>query len=174
MWQIAIDTPVGRLRAFANEAGLRAIVWPGCDVERYGISGRVGDGAGNDALACLTDQVAEYFAGTRRQFDLPLDPVGTAFQRLAWNALRAIPYATTRTYGEQAAAIGRPSAARAVGAANGRNPLSIVVPCHRVIGADGGLIGFAGGVGVKRFLLEHERNMVNRPSGLVLGAEHLP
>ena len=94
-------------------------------------------------------RLAEYFAGTRRTFDLDLDPAGTDFQLRAWNALRTIPYAQTISYGEQAAELGEPGAARAVGAANGRNPLSIVVPCHRVVAASGALTGFAGGLDTK-------------------------
>ncbi|HSO05334.1 MAG TPA: methylated-DNA--[protein]-cysteine S-methyltransferase [Candidatus Limnocylindrales bacterium] len=102
-------------------------------------------------------QLEEYFAGSRREFDLALDPAGTDFQLRAWTALRTIPYGTTVSYGEQAAEIGEPGAARAVGAANGRNPLSIVVPCHRVVAASGALTGFAGGLGTKAWLLDHER-----------------
>ena len=102
-------------------------------------------------------QLEEYFSGSRREFDLALDPVGTDFQRRAWMALRTIPYGRTISYGEQAAEMGEPGAARAVGAANGRNPLSIVVPCHRVVAASGALTGFAGGLGTKAWLLDHER-----------------
>ncbi|MEZ4385924.1 MAG: methylated-DNA--[protein]-cysteine S-methyltransferase [Nannocystaceae bacterium] len=103
-------------------------------------------------------QLREYLAGERRDFDLTLrpSPSGTDFQRRAWGALRAIPYGETRSYAEQAAAIGAPTASRAIGAANGANPLPIVVPCHRVLGADGSLTGFAGGVAIKRWLLDHE------------------
>lgn len=107
-------------------------------------------------LARAVRQLGEYFASGRRVFDVPLDPVGTPFQLRAWAQLRKIPYGTTLTYGEQAAAMGRPRAARAVGAANGRNPISIFVPCHRVIGADGSLTGFGGGLETKRFLLALE------------------
>ena len=102
-------------------------------------------------------QLVEWFAGARTVFDLPLDlSAATAFQRRAWLALAEIPYATTRSYGEQAGVLGMPRSARAVGAANGRNPLSIVLPCHRLIGANGALTGFSGGLEVKRALLEHE------------------
>ena len=102
-------------------------------------------------------QLAEYFAGARTEFELELAPEGTPFQRLVWDALRAIPYGVTVTYGHLARAIGRPAASRAVGAANGRNPLSIIVPCHRVIGAGGALTGYGGGLPAKQFLLQHER-----------------
>jgi methylated-DNA-[protein]-cysteine S-methyltransferase len=105
-------------------------------------------------------QLEEYFAGRRQTFDLPLDPVGTSFQRAAWDALRTIDYGSTVSYGEQAARMGDRRKARAVGAANGRNPISIVVPCHRVVGADGALTGFAGGLETKAWLLDHERRVL--------------
>ncbi len=103
------------------------------------------------------DQLLEYLAGRRRDFDLPLDPEGTPFQKSVWEALRAIPWGTTRTYGQIAAAIGRPKAVRAVGQANNRNPIAIFIPCHRVVGADGALTGYAGGLDMKQKLLELER-----------------
>jgi methylated-DNA-[protein]-cysteine S-methyltransferase len=102
------------------------------------------------------EQLAEYFAGERQEFDLPLDPVGTEFQVRVWRSLAQIGFGETWTYGRQAEWLGRPGASRAVGAANGRNPLSIVLPCHRVVGASGSLTGFAGGLGAKRWLLAHE------------------
>lgn len=105
-------------------------------------------------------QLEEYFAGRRRNFELPLRPRGTDFQRAVWSALREIPFGETRTYAQQAAAIRRPKAVRAVGAANGRNPLWIVVPCHRVIGKDGSLTGYAGGLDVKKYLLALESKEV--------------
>jgi methylated-DNA-[protein]-cysteine S-methyltransferase len=105
-------------------------------------------------------QLDDYFAGRRTSFDLPLDLQGTPFQQDAWRALAEIPFGETRTYAQQAGRLGRPSASRAVGAANGRNPLSIVLPCHRVVGSDGSLTGFAGGLETKRWLLEHERAVV--------------
>ena len=102
-------------------------------------------------------QLAEYFAGTRTEFELELAPGGTPFQQLVWSALRAIPFGATVSYGHIARAIGRPAASRAVGAANGRNPIAIIVPCHRVIGSSGALTGYGGGLPAKQFLLEHER-----------------
>ena len=105
-------------------------------------------------------QLNEYFAGTRRSFDLPLAPSGTEFQRACWDALVEIPYGETRSYGEQAARIGRPDRARAVGAANGANPIAIIQPCHRVIGADGSLTGFGGGLETKRRLLDLEAGIL--------------
>lgn len=108
------------------------------------------------ALKPVTSQLAAYFSGTRREFDLPLAPAGTEFQRRVWNALLEIPYGETWSYGELAARIGSPGAARAVGLANGRNPISVIVPCHRVIGADGSLTGYGGGMDRKRILLDLE------------------
>lgn len=102
-------------------------------------------------------QLEEYFAGTRKQFDLPLRPKGTEFQKKIWNILRQIPYGETRSYGEVAALAGNPKASRAVGGANHKNPIMIIIPCHRVIGADGNLVGFGGGLDVKRYLLSLEK-----------------
>lgn len=151
-----IESPVGPLHAYASPDGLRALLWPQLDLARYGLGEVRREDAGQPTLATLRRQLEEYFRGERRTFDLPLDPVGTQFQLEAWAALREIPYGTTRTYGQQAHAIGRPAAVRAIGAANGRNPISIVVPCHRVLGANGSLTGFAGGLAAKRYLLELE------------------
>ena len=108
-------------------------------------------------LQRAAQQLTEYFDARRRRFDLPLRPQGTAFQQAAWSALCDIPYGQTRTYAQQAAAIGRPKACRAVGMANHCNPLPLFIPCHRVIGAGGKLTGYAGGLAVKRFLLELEQ-----------------
>ncbi len=113
---------------------------------------RPDDGAFDDVRA----QLDEYFAGARRTFDLPLRAVGTGFQRRVWAALVGIRYGETTSYGKLAAAIGSPSASRAVGLANGQNPISIIVPCHRVVGADGSLTGYGGGLDAKRWLLSHE------------------
>ncbi|MBJ7458623.1 MAG: methylated-DNA--[protein]-cysteine S-methyltransferase [Thermoleophilaceae bacterium] len=103
------------------------------------------------------DQLLQYFAGERESFELPLEPDGTDFQRTVWQALAEIPFGETRSYGEIAAAVGRPNAARAVGMANNRNPIAVIVPCHRVIGAGGALVGYAGGLERKTWLLDHER-----------------
>jgi methylated-DNA-[protein]-cysteine S-methyltransferase len=112
----------------------------------------------NRAFTDARNQLDAYFAGGLREFDLDLDPVGTPFERSVWDAVNAIPYGTTSTYRELAAAIGRPTAVRAVGTANGRNPLPIVIPCHRVIGTDGTLRGYGGGLDRKRWLLDLERS----------------
>jgi methylated-DNA-[protein]-cysteine S-methyltransferase len=108
-------------------------------------------------VADVTRQLGEYFAGERTAFDLPLRPVGSGFELAVWDQLIRIPYGETRSYGHVAQAVGEPGGAQAVGAANGRNPLAIVVPCHRVIGADGSLVGFGGGLARKRFLLDLEQ-----------------
>jgi methylated-DNA-[protein]-cysteine S-methyltransferase len=149
-----IDTPIGRLRLVATDAGLREVLWPDDPVPAA--VGRDGD----PVLAAAVVQLEEYFAGNRRAFDLPLDVVGTPFQTAAWLALAAIPFGTTISYGEQARNLGHPGAARAIGAANGRNPLPIVLPCHRVVGAQGELTGYGGGLHVKHALLEHERRVL--------------
>jgi len=114
------------------------------------------DGPASALLTRARRQLAEYFARTRTTFDVPLDPAGSAFQRRVWDALRAIPYGTTLSYSELARRLGDPRATRAVGAANARNPIPIIVPCHRVVGASGQLTGFGGGLDRKRWLLEHE------------------
>lgn len=124
---------------------------------------RAGSTGFNVHLDAAENQLVEYFAGRRRDFDLACEPLGTEFQRAAWRVLSTIPFGSTMSYGEQARAMGRPSAVRAVGAANGRNPLAIVVPCHRVIGSTGRLTGYASGVERKAWLLTHEQAVL-RPS----------
>ena len=145
-----IETPVGVLTLVAGDAGLRGVLWPRESPPRDASPGD------HPVLAAAERQLHDYFAGTRRTFDLPLDLVGTPFQRRAWLALATIPFATTISYGEQARRLGVPRAVRAIGAANGRNPLSIVLPCHRVVGANGALTGYGGGLDAKRQLLDHE------------------
>ena len=115
-----------------------------------------------EALAEATTQLAEYLGGTRQTFDLPLDLVGTPFQRQVWDALLAIPYGDTVTYRDLACALGQPGGAQAVGGAVARNPISIIVPCHRVLGSNGSLTGYAWGLHVKRWLLDHERRVAGR------------
>jgi len=153
-----MNSPVGELRLIAGDNGLRAILWGAEDAERIA---SIDDDELVEGTTPVLDeaisQLEEYFAGTRREFDLPLDPAGTEFQQSAWMVLRTIPYGTTISYGQQAEQLGDPNKARAVGAANGKNPLSIVVPCHRVVGSNGHLTGFAAGIDVKSWLLDHER-----------------
>jgi methylated-DNA-[protein]-cysteine S-methyltransferase len=148
------DSPVGPLLLAADDEGLRLIEFhaPRHPMPR-GADWREGD---NAVLAATRAQLGEYFAGTRRSFDLPLAPQGTEFQRAVWWTLAEIPYGETISYAQLAARVDKPSATRAVGAANGRNPLPIVLPCHRVIGADGSLTGFGGGLPTKQFLLALE------------------
>lgn len=149
-----VDSPVGPLFIAADRHGLRAIGFRDSrHPVRRGDDWRAGD---SPLLQRARRQLEEYFAGCRRQFELPLSPQGTPFQRDVWTALASIPYGSTLSYAQLAARIGRPAAMRAVGAANGRNPLPIVLPCHRVIGANGSLTGFSGGLPAKRFLLRLE------------------
>jgi methylated-DNA-[protein]-cysteine S-methyltransferase len=150
-----VNSPVGKLTLVASTRGVAAILWENDRPGRVRL--RVDAEDVNDPMLLAAErQLKEYFAGQRRTFDLPLDPIGTPFQRKVWNALLTIPFGETRTYGQIAMHIGHPSAARAVGAANGKNPLSIVAPCHRVIGSTGTLTGFAGGLDVKARLLAQE------------------
>jgi methylated-DNA-[protein]-cysteine S-methyltransferase len=143
-----VDSPIGPLGLVASDAGLRAVVFDGRRIRQEGSS---------HVLDETARQLDAYFAGDRMTFDLPLELHGTEFHRRCWLALASIPYGQTVSYGEQARRLGLGNdAARAVGAANGQNPLPIVLPCHRVIGADGSLVGFGGGLHVKRYLLEHE------------------
>lgn len=145
-------SPVGILTLVASDAGLQGVWWP--DDARLTQTGTLQPD--HPVLAQATAELDEYFAGRRTTFDVPLDPSGTDFQRSAWDVLRTIPYAQTMTYAQQAAQLGDPAKARAVGAANGRNPISIIVPCHRVVGASGALTGFAGGLDAKQWLLQFE------------------
>lgn len=149
-----VSTPLGALTVVATDAGLRAILWP--DDRRMAVPDDAIEDPTHPQVAAAVHQLEEYFAGERTEFDLALDLEGTDFQMANWRALADIPFGSTATYAEQARRLGRPSAARAVGAATGRNPVSIVLPCHRVVGADGSLTGFAGGLDAKRWLLRHE------------------
>ena len=152
-----IDTPIGPLTLIATPHALREVRFP---------NGRpVGPTDGpadvdHPVLARAAQQLAEYFAGIRLEFDVALDPQGSPFQLAAWRGLRQIPYGETVSYGEQARRLGHPGKARAIGAANGSNPLPVIVPCHRVIGSDGSLTGFGGGLERKAWLLHHERQVL--------------
>ena len=165
-----VDSPLGPLTLMASPQGLRSVGWEG---EAVGV---VSDGesplsgsvpvadrsSATEILRAAATQFEEYFRGLRTTFDLPLAPTGTPFQRAAWEVLRTIPFGQTMTYGEQARRLGGANKARAVGAANGRNPLPIIIPCHRVIGADGSLTGFSAGVERKAWLLRHEAEIRGR------------
>jgi methylated-DNA-[protein]-cysteine S-methyltransferase len=151
--QLTIDSPLGTLRLIARGDELAGVHLPDPDLvvapdprERT-----------NPVLEQTAQQLAEYFAGVRTEFDLPIVPRGSGFQERVWRALLSIPYGTTCSYGDIARSIGRPSASRAVGSANGANPIAIIVPCHRVIGASGALTGYGGGLPAKQWLLAHER-----------------
>jgi methylated-DNA-[protein]-cysteine S-methyltransferase len=151
-----IGTPIGPLTLVATEGALCEVRFP---------NGRpVGPDDGPDeprhaVLAAAARQLAEYFAGARTGFDLPLDPRGSPFQRSAWHGLTTIPFGETVSYGEQARRLGHDGKARAIGAANGSNPIPVILPCHRVIGSDGSLTGFGGGLETKAWLLHHERRV---------------
>lgn len=148
-----IDSPLGDLTLVAHDSVLAGVYFTD-HAHRPPLSAL---GPRSDAgFAAAIDQLREYFRGDRIAFDLPLTPRGGEFQLRVWNLLRRIPYGQTRTYGQLAAELGDPGLARAVGTANSRNPLSVIVPCHRVVGADGALVGYAGGLERKRFLLSLE------------------
>ena len=149
------ESPIGPLLLAGRDGNLTTIHFP-LDGERPGP--KPGWTQADAPFDDVREQLDGYFAGRRRQFDLPLAPTGTAFQHKVLEALQAIPYGETRSYKEVAAAIGKPRAMRAVGAANGRNPIPIIIPCHRVIGSDGSLTGFGGGLKAKRALLALERD----------------
>lgn len=155
-----VDSPVGPITICGHDTPQGfAITRLGFGDDKHGPRDR-SDWVRDDArFAEAAEQLREFFADERRDFSLLLDPAGTPFQQQVWQALREIPYGETRSYADIANALGNPTATRAVGAANGRNPIGIVVPCHRVIGADGSLTGYAGGVHNKRWLLDHERRV---------------
>jgi methylated-DNA-[protein]-cysteine S-methyltransferase len=148
-----ISSPVGDLLAARDDVGLVELQLP---AGKHAQRPRPGWERDDSAFDDVRTQLNEYFAGTRTEFDLPLHASGTPFQQKVWDALTRIPYGETASYGETAAAIGAPSASRAVGLANGQNPLPIIVPCHRVVGANGSLTGYGGGLETKRWLLAHE------------------
>jgi methylated-DNA-[protein]-cysteine S-methyltransferase len=149
------DSPVGRLKLVASETGLIAVLWENDKPQRVPLRDLVEDNS-QSILLEAERQLKEYFASKRRSFSIPLDMRGTPFQKDVWRALQAIPFGETLSYGQIANQLGKPSASRAVGGANGRNPISIVVPCHRVIGSTGKLTGFAGGLETKAHLLNLE------------------
>ena len=155
LYRSTMQSPLGTLTVVASDVGLRAVLWPDDDPKRVRIADPVD--ADHPVVDAAERQLDEYFEGERETFELPLDLVGTELQVKVWRSLADIAYGTTTTYGEQAKLLGRPTASRAVGGAIGRNPVSIVLPCHRVVGADGSLTGFAGGTDAKRWLLDHER-----------------
>lgn len=150
-----MKSPVGVLKLVAGARGMAAILWENEDPNRVRLRPLEVD-ENHPVLLEAERQLNEYFAGKRKKFSLEFDFAGTEFQKEVWRALAAIPFGETRSYAQIARQIGRPKAVRAVGAANGRNPLSIIIPCHRVIGSNGKLTGFAGGLKTKAFLLKIE------------------
>lgn len=158
-FRLELHSPVGRLVLLAEAEALTAISFQARPA-------RAAEAPGHPLLQRAAAQLEEYFAGKRQEFDLPLAPAGTPFQRAVWKELGTIGFGATCSYAELARSLGKPSASRAVGAANGQNPLAIVVPCHRVVGADGSLTGYAGGLPAKRWLLDHEREVRARQSRL--------
>jgi methylated-DNA-[protein]-cysteine S-methyltransferase len=156
----SMASPVGTLKLVASDAGLAAVLWENDDPLRVHLGPMVED-ASHAILVEAERQLVDYFACRLKRFTVLLDFQGTAFQKSVWAALLTIPFGETRSYGEIARQIGRPRASRAVGAANGRNPISIIAPCHRVVGATGALTGFAGGLSAKELLLGLERSGVS-------------
>jgi methylated-DNA-[protein]-cysteine S-methyltransferase len=150
-----IPSPVGTLKLVARDQCLVAVVWRDHGAGQVPVADAM-ESPSHPVLVETSRQLGEYFGGARRQFELPLEFLGTEFQRRAWQALQSIPYGETRSYADMARQIGHPKAVRAVGAANGRNPISIIVPCHRVIGSSGALTGFGGGLDAKAYLLALE------------------
>ena len=154
-WKI-MESPVGKLKLVASDEGLAAILWKDDRPSRVRLSDLIENNQ-HPVLVETERQLREYFAGQRKEFSMALDMRGTQFQKDVWEALLAIPFGETRSYGQLAKKLGNPQATRAIGAANGRNPISIIVPCHRVIGSSGKLTGFAGGLETKAHLLDLEK-----------------
>ena len=168
LFRTTMPSPIGLLTIVANDHAIVAIRWDTETPDAHNpVDRKLGDefvdvtpgGGEHDVLDRAVTQLGEYFEGKRVDFDLPLDPHGTEFQKQAWAALVKIPFGETISYGEQAVMLGDKNKSRAVGAANGKNPIPIVVPCHRVVGSNGHLTGFAGGLDVKAWLLDHEFNV---------------
>ncbi len=145
------DSPIGLIEIGGTPDGITSLFF--VEERRSGV-------ATNDVCEEAVKQISEYFAGSRQEFDLPITMDGTEFQQQVWQELRSIPFGQTVSYGDVARSIGKPSAVRAVGAANGDNPVSIIVPCHRVIGSNGGLTGYGGGLERKQWLLKHEGGLL--------------
>ncbi|MEM7139731.1 MAG: methylated-DNA--[protein]-cysteine S-methyltransferase [Actinomycetota bacterium] len=158
-----LDSPIGVLTLIGSDAGLTHVLFEGQEPADVGLADDLPEVDDDPTLEQAASQLAEYFAGARQGFDVPLDLRGTDFQVEAWRALAEVPYGETRSYAEQAEAIGRPGAFRAVGSANGRNPIPVILPCHRIVGADGSLTGFAGGLDTKRRLLDLEQDQQGLP-----------
>ena len=163
---VVLPSPIGPLTLVAEHGTLTGLYM---DAQAHrpaaGVFGRPGD-PGDEPFASAARQLEDYFAGRLTLFDLPLAPAGTEFQRRVWAGLQAIPYGQTWSYGQLAREVGKASASRAVGLANGRNPIAVVIPCHRVVGSDGSLTGYGGGLDRKRYLLGLEAGATREPSAL--------
>ncbi len=162
MYWATYKAPIGEILLVADDLGLYELRLPGSFAARYSDPATK---SGCVPLAKAAEQLEAYFAGDLTRFDLPVVLTGTAFQLQVWRALADIPYAKTESYGSLAARIGNPKASRAVGMANNKNPLAIVLPCHRVIGSNGSLVGYGGGLWMKEWLLKHEASVVERNGG---------
>lgn len=163
MWFDEFNTPIGVLRVACDDNGLRFVLF---ENNKYDAPNRADWKRDKVATKAAREQLLQYFAGDRKEFDLALNPVGTEFQQQTWHMLAKIPFGETWSYGQLANKINSPKAVRAVGAANGRNPIPIILPCHRVIGSNGTLTGFGGGLPVKQWLLEHEGVRVKAQASL--------
>ena len=159
------EAPFGVVTVVGSGLGIRFVLFSNDAHPKPLEKLQISDTEIHESVNIAITQLEEYFAGSRHDFELPLDLQGTEFQVAAWNALAEIPYGRTASYGQQAASIGRPKAVRAIGGANGRNPVAIVLPCHRIVGADGSLTGFGGGIEVKKWLLDHEQSILHSTTG---------
>jgi len=166
-----LDTPLGWFEFMATEQGICQAIFCGNEIcadkisgDKYG-SDKQSENKTNDITTLCKQQLTEYFAGQRQVFTVPLDPQGTPFQQSVWGCLTQIPFGTVKSYGEIAKQLHNPKASQAVGGANGRNPITLIVPCHRVIGADGSLTGYAGGIERKLWLLNHEGFELKKTNG---------
>ncbi len=155
LYFIEIDSPVGKLKLVAHDQALIAVLWENENPNRVRLPSLI-ENQNHPILIKTQTQLDEYFQGSRNQFDIPLDFIGTDFQKQVWHALLSIPFGQTKSYKEIAIHLNNEKAVRAVGAANGKNPISIIVPCHRVVGSNGKLTGFAGGLENKAILLKLE------------------
>ena len=165
-----VESPIGRLTLTSDGTALTGL-YMGTPSKRPNFGREWAQNGTVTPLPAAVRQLQEYFAGTRRKFELPLRMQGTDFQQRVWRELTAIPYGETWSYGQLAKRLGNPNASRAVGLANGRNPIAVIVPCHRVIGADGSLTGFGGGLPRKQWLLTHEGLPGTRPLALAMSPE---
>ena len=159
------EAPFGVVTVVGSGLGIRFVMFSNDAHPKPLEKLHISDTEIHESVNAAITQLEEYFSGSRHDFELPLDLHGTEFQVAAWNALAEIPYGRTASYGQQAASIGRPKAVRAIGGANGRNPVAIVLPCHRIVGADGSLTGFGGGIEVKKWLLDHEQSILHSATG---------